>query len=31
MCGVAVMVNGVFDHLALVRTFGPRAPSLGRG
>ena len=23
MCGAAVMVNGVFDHLALVRTFGP--------
>jgi 4-hydroxybenzoate polyprenyltransferase len=23
MCGVAIMVNGVFDHLALVRTFGP--------
>ncbi len=31
MCGVAVMVNGVFDHLALVRTFGPATPSLGRG
>ena len=23
MCGVAVMVNGVFDHLAIVRTLGP--------
>ena len=23
MCGAAVMVNGVFDHLALVRAFGP--------
>ena len=31
MCGVAVMVNGVFDHLALVRTFGPATPSLGHG
>ena len=31
MCGAAVMVNGVLDHLALVRTFGPPTPSLGRG
>jgi 4-hydroxybenzoate polyprenyltransferase len=23
MCGVAVMVNGVFDHLQIVRTMGP--------
>ena len=23
MCGVAVMVNGVFDHLTIVRTMGP--------
>jgi 4-hydroxybenzoate polyprenyltransferase len=31
MCGAAVMVNGVLDHLALVRTFGPATPSLGHG
>ena len=31
MCGVAVMVNGVCDHLEIVRTFGPATPSLGRG
>ena len=31
MCGVAVMVNGVFDHLQIVRTLGPATPSLGRG
>ena len=29
--GVAVMLNGVFDHLALVRTLGAATPSLGRG
>ena len=23
LCGLAVMVNGVCDHLVLVRTFGP--------
>jgi hypothetical protein len=23
MCGVAVMVNGVLDHLTIVRTLGP--------
>ena len=31
MCGVAVMLNGVFDHLQLVRTLGAATPSLGRG
>jgi hypothetical protein len=31
MCGVAVMVNGVLDHLRIVRTLGPATPSLGRG
>jgi uncharacterized membrane protein HdeD (DUF308 family) len=31
MCGVAVIVNGVCDHLQIVRTLGPATPSLGRG
>jgi hypothetical protein len=31
MAGVAVMINGVLDHLRLVRTLGPATPSLGRG
>jgi len=31
MCGVAVMLNGLLDHLQIVRTLGPASPSLGRG
>jgi len=31
MAGVAVMINGVLDHLQLVRTLGPATPSLDCG
>jgi len=32
MCGAAVIVCGVFDHIAFVRTFGPRElPAAGDG
>ena len=31
MAGVAVMVNGVFDHLQIVRTLGPATANPGRG
>jgi 4-hydroxybenzoate polyprenyltransferase len=27
LCGMALMVNGVFDHLQLVRAFGPATPA----